>query len=895
MSKTLPPRLLWGKADPEVSPEPHPAELHMLDVAAVATELLERGLPRALRDDLLAFAPGVSIGVDDLALVVACHDIGKLTPGFAAKAKVLRARLLEAGASFPDTAVTDHAQSTSVLGQRLLSSRGADEEAAKLMMAAVGGHHGRFHGLDGRQPPAAKYGGAEWHRAREDAVDRLVQALHADPSRFSTTPSEQWLMAVAGLTVVADWIGSDSSYFPYAPGEVASTEYFARARRQARTAIDQLGWRTVTTARQSPRFEDLFPGCTPRPMQQTVMDMVDALDRPGLVLVEAPTGGGKTEAAIYAAESMMARFGLGGLYFGLPTQATSNQMFERVRAYLQWRFSDGTVNLHLLHSNKALNEEYAALRTRAVDGPARSDASVVADLWFQGRKRGLLSPFAVGTIDQAMMAALRSRHFFLRMLGLARKVLVIDEVHAYDAFMSQILDRLLVWLRALGSGVVLLSATLPAQRRNQLLECWAGDQPGSSRPAKRTDPPYPRCIAVGSRREEVAIPRTSESSRTTYLRWVRGNARAVAEDLVAALRTGGCAAWIHNTVREAQAAYDELRQLDWPEHERVLFHARFPIEDRLEREQRVLSLLAKSAKRPQRLIVVATQVIEQSLDLDVDLMVSELAPIDLLVQRAGRLQRHGSRDPYRPADLRVPTLWIHVGGTEEDPQFGPSAFVYDEHVLLRTWWTLQHRQCWRVPDQADELMDAVYPSCCEDAVPNELSVVLAGRWTQTARGLRHALQVAASKGQVQLVPKPARPEAGESFLDDLGESLDDPEEAPHKHPDVLAKTRDIEATVTLVCLAEGPMLSPSKTTPVPLDDTEVPRWLVRKLLDRAVTIQDRRVIEACAGCRAPAGWRKTPLLRHLHPVEFDHNGNARLGGVTLRLDPELGLIIENEA
>ncbi len=863
----------------------------MLDVAAVAMELLETGLPRALAADLLELAPGVPIGPAELALVVACHDLGKLTPGFASKVEPLRKCLVDAGATFPDRAVTDHAQSTAAIGPDLLERRGAHDDAALLAIAAVAGHHGRFHG---RQRLAeAKYGGSEWQLAREGVLDRIIAALKADPARLCTTPSERWLMALAGLTVVADWIGSDADHFPYHPGEQASPAYLRGARQRARSAIASLGWSSVRAPATAPSFSELFPGRSPLPMQQTVIDAVNALDRPGLLIVEAPTGGGKTEAAIYAAESMMARFGLGGFYFGLPTQATSNQMFERVRAYLEHRYTAQTINLHLLHSNSSLNPDYRALRTRAVDGQARTDASVLADAWFLGRKRGLLSPFAVGTVDQAMMAALRSRHFFLRMLGLARKVLIVDEVHAYDAFMSPILGRLLCWLRTLGSGVILLSATLPAEQRARLLRCWHTEpQKELERPIAV---PYPRCIAVGSRAEHRPIPRTPETARRTELKWIEGDTRAIAQAVIASVRDGGCAAWIHNTVSDAQCAFAALRELGWPEADRILFHARFPTEDRLQREQNVLALLSRGAARPQRLIVVATQVLEQSLDVDFDAMFSELAPIDLLIQRAGRLHRHPERDARRREEHRLSTLHLHVGGSLSAPNFGASAFVYDEHVLLRTWWTLHQRRQWTVPEESDALMEAVYPTPSDLSVlPEGLPEPLVARWLESADKLQHALKVAEKKGTKQLVPRPGSPDIEQSFLDELRDVLDDPEEAPHKHVDVLAKTRDIEASATLVCLGAGPTLSPTDSTPVPFGNDEVPHWMAHRIVGRSLNIQHRSLLHALTEHRAPPGWRRTALLRYTHPIIFDTNGLSELGDLTLRLDPELGLVIRQE-
>ncbi len=885
---------LWGKADPKVGSW-HPAMLHMLDVAAVALELMHDGLPRALVEDLQTPAPGQRLSEADVAFVVACHDLGKLTPGFQAKVPERRQALAALGLDFPPNARRDHAESTSEVGPHLLEAAGVDAIGAEYACVAVGAHHGRFIPRETRVQLASRVGGTPWARAREAAVPQLVAALGARPERLASSPSDQWLMVVAGLTVVADWIGSDTGYFPYCPGTPADVSYVAAARQKAARALMTLGWRGWAALSVTPSFGELFPALpSPNAMQQTVINALADVDGPVMLLVEAPTGGGKTEAALYAAEQQIARAALGGLYFALPTQATSNQMFGRVGAFLSQRYPKEHVNLHLLHALRDLNPDYAAISTQSVDGAegvGTRSAALAADAWFHGKKRGLLSPFAVGTVDQALLAALQSKHFHLRMLGLARKVLVIDEVHAYDAFMSRILDRLLQWLAALGSSVVLLSATLPRQRRQELLAAWAGAAP--SRPvgsAVDADAPYPR-VSLARRGDSnvraLAIPR-DQVPRTVRLEAVAGT--DVPRLLCERVGDGGCAAWVCNTVGEAQAAYRELRgQLG--ADELLLFHARFPVEERLAREERVLQSLSKTAPRPHRLVVVATQVIEQSLDIDFDLMVSSLAPIDLLIQRAGRLHRHPQRDTARPAGLRLPTLLlVEPDSVDGETRFGPSEFVYHAHVLLRTWWTLRRREQWTIPDQADALIDAVYEPA---PVPDEATEAMASRWRQTADDLKVARRLAKDKGGEHLVPAPQPPEAEQSFVELAGKELEDPEDAPQKHSDFLARTRDIETTVLLVCLAEGGPWDTALRGAAPRTP-ELSRREVSALIRRSVSVSDRAWVHRLLAQDVPAAFARVPQLRSARLAWFDQDGLAWVGDHGLRLDPELGLILREE-
>lgn len=871
---------LWGKADPSVPGGPHPAVLHMLDVAAVALELLADGLPPALARDLRELAPGVPITDAEIALAVACHDLGKLTPGFQAKVPEAAAQLARFGFAFPELSETDHAAATArdEITPALLGHLGSDSAAATLIAAAVAAHHGRVH--DGSRGNR-RLGSGHWVEVRELAVPTLAAALRADPARLRAQPSERWLMALAGLTVLSDWIGSDTDYFGYAAGGTANAPYVAGARERAGKALAALGWRGWKPAPAEPEFEVLFPGRRPNAMQQQVVAAVRELDRPGLLLIEAMTGSGKTEAALWAAEYQIVRFGLGGLYFALPTQATSNQMFGRVRNFLAGRYPVGQVNLHLLHALRDLQPDYQAIRTRSVAG---GGGHVVADGWFHGKKRGLLSPFAVGTVDQAMLAALKSRFFQLRMLGLTRKVLVIDEVHAYDAFMSRILDRLLTWLSELGSSVILLSATLPRGRGRELLRAWQGDSGWAAQP-------FPRVTVGGSRPRAAAIAR-EEPERSVSLQFVPAPPDEVAARLTGALTGGGCAAWICNTVGAAQQAFQALRRQGWAREELVLFHARFPVEDRLAREQQVLAALGPEARRPGRLIVVATQVIEQSLDLDFDLIASEIAPIDLLVQRAGRLHRHAHRHPARAPSLRQPCIWI-VLDTRMDgtPDLGASAFVYHPHVLLRTWWTLRDRRGWSLPEEADDLIESVYGDA---PMPADAPPALCRLWEESASDLAHVLETARNRGAVQLVPPPSHPGDEESFLDRVHGELDEPDDAPDKHRDLLARTRDIEASVLLVCLAASGgdiVVSASDERRVQLDGAPPDRALTAALLRRSVSLQHALWVRRLRVQAPPAGWQRVAQLRSARCAVFAPDGTADIGGHTLRLDPELGLCL----
>lgn len=619
-------------------------------------------------------------------------------------------------------------------------------------------------------------------------------------------------------------------------------------------------------------------------------------------------GEGKTEAAFYLADRWGVDLGQRGVYFALPTQATSNQMHERAAGFLRSRYPGEVVNLQLVHGQSALRQSDGEIfqpgelydESQGADGaPAR----VVAAEWFLNRKRALLAPFGVGTVDQALLAALQTRHGFVRLFGLAGKTVIIDEVHAYDAYMTTLLARLLEWLGALGSPVALLSATLPRRRREDLIRAYA-EGAGWDVPAELPPAPYPRLSwAAADGAGARAVEATPERSRDLHVEWVDGRLPAdgagefaLGQRLRDVLAGGGCAAVVCNTVARAQRVYTALKPY-FPETaddgapELDLLHARFLAEDREEREKRVLRRFGHLAKgRPRRAVLVATQVIEQSLDIDFDLLASDHAPADLLLQRAGRMHRHYD---VRPADSRPPgldraRLWVCAPERMEGgvPRFDRgSKAVYEPHVLLRSWLELRDRGAIRLPGDIEGIVEAVYDDDrpCPENVEDDLRTA----WEETRGDYLHGRESEQQQARLRYIKRPGY-DGSVALL--MGEPRE--EDAPELHPSHQALTRLIEQTVSLVCLhgvPEEPSLAEG-----PVDMNRKPGTdLARRLLRRGVTVADKRVVHDLLREPVPKMWRESPLLCHRRLVVLDEDGTARAGNVRLRLDSELGLLVES--
>jgi CRISPR-associated endonuclease/helicase Cas3 len=300
------------------------------------------------------------------------------------------------------------------------------------------------HALDKLGP--AQRGGEDWEGVRLDLFEALaglfrVRDLPSWPPDTADDPAFWTLLA--GLVSFADWIGSIEKYFFHLEAYDLPT-YAGRAYERALLALEELGWSGHGPPTGSTTFHSLF-GFSPRPLQEAAVELADRLLTPALVIVEAPTGEGKTEAALYLADAWLRRAKQRGIYVAMPTQATSNQMLGRVRHYLAQRYTERQANLLLLHGNAAWSEELNELRLAAVD--EESESTVVAHSWFLlNKKRALLAPFAVGTVDQALLSVLQTKHFFVRLFGLSHKTVIFDEVHAYDTYMATLFRHLLRWL-----------------------------------------------------------------------------------------------------------------------------------------------------------------------------------------------------------------------------------------------------------------------------------------------------------------------------------------------------------------------------------------------------------------------------------------------------------------
>lgn len=758
----------WGKAG--AGDVPHPLICHVLDTAAVARVILPLYVGAACLEELRrAFRP---LGDPDgwIAVLVGLHDLGKCSPAFQALRADLAARLLDSdmgtdvrqvdlGKRPGERTDTLHGFITAARLEALLLRWGCEAATAREIASVVGGHHGIM--VTGSMIKRARsmrgdYGGGRWASACEQLVEETVRLLGVgDPAVLpwdEVSLSAVAKVALAGLTSVSDWIAS--GYAEFAGADVDLERYAGEIDAKAERWVAKLGW-TRWTPPDDVSFAGLFPTVVPRPVQRVVERVVNGLAGPALVIVEVPTGEGKTKAALQAVAALVKRFALIGFYFATPTKATSRVM--RAEAQEMVDRSDVPLLVRLAYGGSAADMEVeSAKRIAEADIDADGQGAMEAAEWFTGPHRPQLFAAGAGTVDQAQKAAIRTKFNFVRMGALTGKVVVIDEMHAYDLYMSTHHDRLLMWLGRCGVPVVVLSATLPSARRRGIVDMWRAGRLGVAvadlplLPLPGAD--YPRVTwtdghAGGCESVEVS---DVNKERTVRLARVAGDEELVASVLDQAER-GRTVAVVHNIKKRMYATHQELaaRIARLPEDRRpelLLLHGDLAAAVRAAREERLLAALGRDGTPPENgMIVVGTQVIEQSLDYSVDVMFSDIAPIDLLIQRVGRLQRFGARD--FPAVLYL----CDVTDTAKGPRFtkGQTA-VYDKAILMRTWAMLRGRQTITTPSEVAGLVDAVYGADAAVPCPDGWSA----EWVKAAASTRYKDAGIRDEARTRYIPMP---------------------------------------------------------------------------------------------------------------------------------------------
>ena len=744
----------WGKAGEGT--DFHPLPFHSLDVAATGQLILDE-LP-FLQSRLERIS-----GLDSQALrrwlgfFLAIHDLGKFSSAFQQLRKdICPIRQRDYFYNIRHDTLGHLAWRKIFSDKEQLTKRFAawpdNEDPVELIdiwVQCVTGHHGQPPSL--QNAPISDYFNQddlsamrEWIGKAADlflpepapAIDCALDDLESKSANFS------WYLA--GLSVLADWLGSNREHFPYCVDALEPAEYLKRhALPNARRAVSTSGLLPIATAGFSGP-QSLFDFLRkPTPLQQACLDL-PVENGPQLYILEDVTGAGKTEAAIILLARMMAANQAQGAYIALPTMATANAMYGRTAGVYRklYRQDQGLPSLVLAHGGRNLDRKFQKSLIHPAQLPSEGqyeagefDAEARCNAWLaDNNKKALLAQIGVGTIDQALLAVLQSRHQSLRLLGLVGKVLIVDEVHASDAYMHTLLCQLLSLHARAGGSVILLSATLPASMREELIHAFGGVHDESSSEPENLDYPLLTVVSSSNLPEYQPVATRDTVRRCLEVTLFHEQDRTI-EWIIEQASRGSCVAWIRNTVNDAVDAWQRL-SAKLSEDRVTLFHARFAMGDRLDIEREVLTAFGPKSSTETRAgrVVIATQVIEQSLDLDFDEMVSDLAPIDLLMQRAGRLKRHlrdrsGNRLDDTETDRRgSPCLRVLAPSPDVDVDeswirrfLSGTGAVYPDHGRL--WLTAKEismRGRIRIPEDLRGLIESVYSELAVEHIPEAL-------------------------------------------------------------------------------------------------------------------------------------------------------------------------------
>lgn len=838
---------LWAKSNPyQTLPD------HLIQTGMCAVVLLRDGsLQPVLRKLAASFGLPPDKMLPILAYFAAIHDIGKCHPLFQSKTfdapgldALQKDGLLYRGMPADQIASFRHEKYAYPVCKRLWEPY-ADfaPDFWEALERAVSLHHQGKNGDGTRIPSACRPQG--WESLQNKLNDLILAYFHPDLGLLKNPAhADASIMQIMGLIILSDWIASgaalDSSGLQQSDLET-----------HVRKSIAERGLLARKASFGADSFTALWPAIPReglRGVQQACEDLGKSPD--AFYLIEAPMGEGKSEAALYLALQQMRRYNADGFYMALPTSASSNQMFSRVNYMLS---SQSAGSARLLHATAWMLDESTPEDPAQINN---DDAELSIDIlrWLSPLRRGLLSQFAVGTVDQAMLAVLMVRYGVLRLLGLSSKVLVLDEVHAYDTYMQTIIERLLSWCRALEIPVILLSATLPQEKKRALLAGY-----GASMEAPLSSE-YPLITSVSAHGgvTQTAIKRVHmKRTYRLFLHPFFGDPEQTAMLAERLAQDGGCICVMMNTVKRAQQVYLALKQRSL-DVIYMLFHARFPYEDRQRIERECVSFFGKSTSgRPKKCILVSTQVLEQSIDADFDALITDIAPIDLLLQRMGRVHRFDNMP--RPDCLAAPQ--IHVLNEPSGRYDGQA--VYASLLMRRTEALLRERDCIETPEDIRSCVERVYTAeTPTDAEEYE-------SWA--AQAFSHAFDAATAEGNLLNSPNPQYAFLSQSVPAQWLE--DDPLVSRSAH----TRLGDGGRTVILLSPDELPTVnsSPNRETAI-------------RLLKRSVSIPAAMLGDPPADAIQGTGFLRGALLL---PTQ---NEKYAWGEYDIWCDSELGVRIEKK-
>lgn len=719
-----------------------PLFIHLSDTTGIMKKLISQWIPEATRKIL---------GVNDAEIAkIACfiaytHDIGKATYLFQNRMHIILPNISD---EFSRISKIDFCNIENLkhqnkffhyyAGESILHKYGCKRSIAQI----VGAHHGKPEDMgdmvedDLNYYPDNYYGVCStneecqrqnefWESCWSIIIDNALKEADCIDLDDLSDVSETAQVIYSGLLVMADWLASNENYFPLIDSTSLNNINDNYLESRIENAWKKVGlsypWNSCKFMVTNDYFKQEFM-FEPNIVQQNVIDIVNNSSSIGLLIIESQMGSGKTEAALLASEVMAAKSNEGGIYFGLPTQATADGIFTRLESWAEKQATNGKLTIKLAHNGAEFNDTY----TKLFKGVLPQPHGVENNEWFNAKKLSLLPNIVIGTIDQLLMIALKQKHLMLKHLGISGKVVIVDECHAYDAYMNEYLEMALEWLGAYNVPVILLSATLPYKKREKLIKAYIEfnhDKYTNQSSELALSKDYPLITWTSDfcvRQRKINLVEPGYKVKIDQIK--ENQLISTIDDK---LSEGGCAGIIVNTVKKAQEIF-ELFEKEFPNKRIILIHSKFTMQDRAILEEEIIKHIGKSSKPEDRnnLIIIGTQVLEQSLDIDFDIIVTQLAPMDLLIQRIGRLHRHKRNRSSKLEKAQCLIIYDKEGEIDHG-----SLVVYDEYILLRTKERLKKENgIINIPNSISGLVQDVYDETIELISTTPKHIILKDKW-----------------------------------------------------------------------------------------------------------------------------------------------------------------------
>ena len=618
--------------------------------------------------------------------LAALHDIGKVTPDFQSKIYAAIGEKLKLGPVLTSFSHAEH------------SGWFLREKYGEKFAALAAAHHGKNCDLgNSDNNNLMSHGGTAWKKLRERIMEDVLESISLDPDKLPEIPDSVDDI-ISGAVIIADWI---SSAIDEPDGSSINEDDIARL-------VASAGFSSADI-KKGMSFEDIF-GFQPNELQ---IHCSEKIPIGTISVIESEMGSGKTEAALYAAYKMLEAGEANGIYFALPTRLTSEKIYGRLNNFLSNILAGEKKEALLIHGDSYLN-------WNLTENSGEDDLSANRDSWFQNKKRALLAPFGVGTVDQALLSILNVKHNAVRSLGLSGKVIIIDECHSYDNYTGYLLKKLIRRLREYNCTVIILSATLTDKARHDfaLLEGWT----------PKPDLPYP--LLTRNVESEGAKQICFTGSSPCQVNVVFSDEQRAASVALEKVANGEQVLWIENTVDRAQKIFSQFATLIDTEHV-GLIHSKFPRCMRGINEDHWVEMLGKNgaaARVSKGRILIGTQVLEQSVDIDADYLITRLAPIDMFLQRIGRLWRHRSLDKIRPESAERSVMVLTDGEFIQPDKIISDTFLpYDAYYICRTFEVIKERDSIVLPGDIRHLLEAVYLERHESGFMQRLKQNLASK------------------------------------------------------------------------------------------------------------------------------------------------------------------------